>query len=117
VSTLNCAELNFLLDRDGAIIAFQEKDQSWAGALAFSSEALARRFVAASRLEVTDVAGIATDDSDSIGALIIAMKKRPIRYLLLDLDYQTGACHQVDFEGTHLGAVTPRQFVPAHPHD
>ena len=116
MSTLSCEELNFLLDREGAIVAFQEKDQSWAGALVFSSEDLARRFVAASQLEVADVASISTDDSDSIAALITALKKRPIRYLLLDLDYRTGACHQIDFEGTQLGAVTPRQFV-ARPHD
>ena len=115
MSTLSCEELNFLLDREGAIIAFQEKDQSWAGALVFSTVELARRFVAASRLEVADVASIATNDSESIAALITAIKKRPIRYLLLDLDYQTGACHQIDFDGTHLGAVTPRQFV-AHQH-
>jgi hypothetical protein len=117
VNALNCDEFNFLLDREGAIIAFQEKDQSWAGALVFSSEALARRFIAASHLEVAEVAAIANDDRDSIAALIAAMKKRPIRYLLLDLDYQTGACRQIDFDGASLGAVTPRQFVAAHQHD
>ena len=111
MSTLDCAELNFLLDRAGSIIAFQEKDQSWAGALAFSSEELARRFVTTSNLEVAEVAAVALDDRASLTALITALKKRPIRYLLLDLDYATGACRQIDFAGDALGAVKSRQFV------
>ena len=117
MNSLDCGELNFLLDREGAIIAFQEKEQSWAGALVFSSEELARRFIAASRLDVAEVAAVASDDHESIAALIAAMKKRPIRYLLLDLDYHTGECRQVDFDGANLGAVTPRQFTAAHQHD
>ena len=117
MSTIDCAELHFLLDSDSSIIAFQEKDQSWAGALAFSSEEKARRFVTTSRLEVAEVAAIALDDRDSVTALVTALKRRPIRYLLLDLDYHTGACQQVDFEGDGLGAVKARQFVAAHRHD
>jgi hypothetical protein len=117
VSKLECAELHFLLDRDSSIIAFQEKEQSWAGALAFSSEEKARRFVTISRLEVAEVAAIALDDRDSVAALVAALKRRPIRYLLLDLDYHTGACQQVDFEGDGLGQVKARQFVAAHHHD
>jgi hypothetical protein len=116
VNSLDCRELNFLLDREGGIIAFQEKEQSWAGALVFSSEELAHRFIAASRLEVAEVAAVASDDHESIAGLITAMKKRPIRYLLLDLDYRTGECRQVDFDGARLGVVTPRQFT-AHPHN
>jgi hypothetical protein len=116
VNALACAELNFLIDAQGAIIAFQEKDQSWAGALAFSSEDAARRFLAASRLEVAEVAAIAVDDRASVAALIAAMKKRPIRYLLLDLDYQTGECRQVDFDSCGFGAVTLRQFTARHQH-
>jgi hypothetical protein len=117
VSALECAELNFLVDRAGAIIAFQEKDQSWAGALAFSSEDNARRFVATSHLEVAEIATIATDDRENVAALISALKKRPIRYLLLDLDYHTGTCHQVDFESESFGTSRPRQFQALHPHD
>jgi hypothetical protein len=117
VNALNSEELYFLLDREGAIIAFQEKDQSWAGALVFSNEALAQHFITASRLDVAEVAAIASEDRESIAALIAAMKKRPIRYLLLDLDYHTGACCQVDFDGVNLGAVKPRQFTAAHQHD
>jgi hypothetical protein len=116
VNALGCDELNFLIDDAGAFIAYQEKDQSWAGALAFSSEERAREFVSASHLEVAEVAAIALDDQNSVAALIAALKKRPIRYLLLDLDFQTGACHQVDFAGDRLGTVAPRQFVAAHRH-
>jgi hypothetical protein len=116
VNALDCTELNFLIDAEGAIIAFQEKDQSWAGALAFSSDQAARRFLAASHLEVAEVAAIAVDDRASVVALIAAMKKRPIRYLLLDLDYQTGECRQVDFDVGGFGAVTSRQFSAQHQH-
>ncbi|MGA2411178.1 MAG: hypothetical protein ABSG46_12420 [Candidatus Binataceae bacterium] len=104
-------ELYFLLDAEGALIAFQEKDHSWAGALAFSSEASARRFADQSRLDAAEVAGIDTADSATVAALIKTIKRRPIRYLLLDLDYQSGQCRQIDFDGDTFGAVTPRQFV------
>jgi hypothetical protein len=117
VTTLECSELNFLLDREGAIIAFQEKDESWAGALAFSSEENARRFVAVSHLDVAEVAAVTLDDRPSITALVSTLKRRPIRYLLLDLDYHTGACQQVDFAGDGLGEVRPRQFTAVHRHD
>ncbi|HTT77077.1 MAG TPA: hypothetical protein VMF50_14000 [Candidatus Binataceae bacterium] len=106
-------ELHFLLDREGALIAFQEKDHSWAGALAFSSEDLARRLADQSRLEAAEIAVIDTGDHASVAALITTLKRRPIRYLLLDLDYQTGQCRQVDFEGDSFGAITSRQFTPA----
>ena len=49
-------------------------------------------------------------------ALIAAMKRRPIRYALLDLDYHSGHCTQIDFEGDGFGATTERQFVAAHRH-
>ena len=111
-----CDELHFLLDSEGAIIAYQEKDQSWAGALAFSSEELARKFAALSRLDAAEIAAIAADDRASVAALIAALKRRPIRYLLLDLDYHTGKCRQVDFEGDALGAAHEREFTAAHHH-
>jgi hypothetical protein len=116
LSAIASHELHFLLDADGALIAFQEKEQSWAGALVFSSEELARRFIALSNLDVAEIASLATDDHASIAALIAAMKRRPIRYALLDLDYHTGYCTQVDFEGDGFGAATERQFVAAHRH-
>jgi hypothetical protein len=116
VNTVECPELHFLLDSAGAVIAYQEKDQSWAGALAFSSEENARNFLRLSRLDATEIAAVSTEDSASIAALIAAMKRRPIRYLLLDLDYHSGKCRQVDFEGDALGAVKERQFVAEHHH-
>jgi hypothetical protein len=116
VSALASKELHFLLDAEGALIAFQEKEQSWAGALVFSSEQNARRFIELSHLEVAEIASLAADDRDSIAALIAAMKRRPIRYALLDLDYHSGQCMQLDFEGDGFGTATERQFVAAHPH-
>jgi hypothetical protein len=116
VNDLDFPELYFLLDASGALIAFQEKDQSWAGALAFSSEERARTFVAQSRLDAAEIASIATSDRDSVAALIASIKRRPIRYLLLDLDYRTGACRQVDFAGDGFGAIRERQFPAAHNH-
>lgn len=116
MNQLGCEELYFLLDPDGAIVAYQEKEQSWAGALAFSSEELATNFLAASRLEAAEIVAISTEDCPNLRALITALKRRPIRYLLLDLDYHTGACRQVDFEGDAVGAVRERQFVASHRH-
>jgi hypothetical protein len=116
LKSLALKELHFLLDADGALIAFQEKDQSWAGALVFSSEELARRFIELSHLEVLEIASLATDDSESIAALIAAMKRRPIRYALLDLDYHSGTCKQIDFDGDTFGTATSRQFVAEHRH-
>lgn len=104
-------ELYFLLDAEGALIAFQEKDHSWAGALAFSSEAAARKFADQSRLDAAEVVGIDTTDNDTVATLITTIKRRPIRYFLLDLDYQSGQCQQIDFDGDTFGAVTPRQFT------
>jgi len=109
-------ELYFLLDADGALIAFQEKDHSWAGALAFSSEAVARRFAEQSHLDAAEVAGIDTADRETVATLITTIKRRPIRYLLLDLDYQTGRCQQIDFAGDAFGTITERQFT-APPND
>ena len=116
MSALALKELHFLLDAGGALIAFQEKEQSWAGALVFSSEDLARKFISLSHLDVAEIASLATDDRASIAALIATMKRRPIRYALLDLDYHSGHCTQIDFEGDGFGAATERQFVAAHRH-
>jgi hypothetical protein len=116
VNQLGCEELYFLLDSDGAIVAYQEQDQSWAGALAFSSEQVARKFLKASRLEVAEIAAVNTADQAGLGRLIGALKRRPIRYLLLDLDHETGACQQVDFEGERLGAIRQRKLSVQHPH-
>ena len=116
MNQIGCKELHFLLDADSAIVAYQEKEQSWAGALAFSSEERARNFLQVSHLEVAEIVAIDTEDHPNLRALITTLKRRPIRYLLLDLDYQTGACRQVDFEGDSLGAIHERQFVASHSH-
>jgi hypothetical protein len=108
-------ELHLLLDSGGALIVFQEKGATWAGVLAFSSEDQARDFCRTSNLDAAEVAAISTDDSQAVATLIASIKRRAIRNLLLDLDYKTGACTQIDFEGDSFGAITPRQFTsPAH---
>ena len=104
-------ELFFLLDREGAIVAFQEQEQPWAGALAFSSEESARDFLRVSHVDAAEIVALDPNDRANLGTLITALKRRPIRYLLLDLDYQTGTCRQVDFEGDELGATRERQFT------
>jgi hypothetical protein len=111
VSAIECQELYFLLDAEGAIVAYQEKEQSWAGALAFSNEQLARNFLDASHLDVAEIVTLDIEDHANLQTFITTLKRRPIRYLLLDLDYRTGACRQVDFEGEGLGQVRERRFV------
>jgi hypothetical protein len=116
VNPVDFQELYFLLDTDGAIVGFQEKEQSWAGALGFSSEQLARNFLQASHLDAAEIVAIDMNDRPNLRMLITTLKRRPIRYLLLDLDYHLGTCQQVDFEGDGLGEIRERRFVAAHPH-
>jgi hypothetical protein len=108
-------ELHLLLDSAGALIVFQEKGATWAGVLAFSSEDKAREFCRTSNLDAAEVAAIATDDPEAVAGLIASIKRRAIRNLLLDLDYKTGACTQIEFVGESFGEAAPRQFTP-HPH-
>jgi len=115
LSAPDCTELHFLLDSGGALIVFEEADTAWAGALAFSTQALARDFCRISKLEVADLAAIETGDRDSVAALIGELKRRAVRYLLLDLDYRTGRCVQIDFDGDSLGARREKQFSPREP--
>lgn len=105
-------ELHLLLDSSGALIVFQEKGVPWAGVLAFSSEDGARDFCRVSNLDAAEVAGISTADPEAVGGLIASIKRRAIRNILLDLDYKTGACTQVEFVGDSFGPSTPRQFTP-----
>jgi hypothetical protein len=109
-------ELHLLLDSAGALIVFQEKGATWAAVLAFSSEDKAREFCRTSNLDAAEVAALSTDDSQAVGTLVASIKRRAIRNLLLDLDYKTGACTQIDFEGDSFGAITPRQFTPPAHH-
>ncbi len=108
------AEIYFLLDGAGSLVVYQEKDTSWLGVLAFSSEANAREFIAASKLDVSDVVAIAASDAESIAGLIAQVKKRMVRNLLLDLDYGSGECTIVEFEGDRLGPTRQWQFEPKH---
>jgi hypothetical protein len=105
-------ELHLLLDRDGSLIVFQQKDASWAGLLGFSTEDRAREFCATSRLDVAEIVSIARDDRESISHLIADVKRRAVRNLLLDLDYATGRCLRVEFDGECFGAAVEHQFTP-----
>ena len=109
-------ELHLLLDSAGALIVFQEKSATWAGVLAFSSEDRAREFCRTSNLDAAEVAAISTADPDAVATLIASIKRRAIRNVLLDLDYKTGACTQIDFEGDAFGNAVSRQFTPPHHH-
>jgi hypothetical protein len=110
----NLSDIYFLLDGGGSLVVYQEKDTSWLGVLAFSSEATAREFVEASKLEVSDVVAIAASDAESIAGLIAQLKKRLVRNLLLDLNYTSGECTIVEFEGDRLGPMRKWQFEPKH---
>ena len=110
---IETTELHFLLDSTGALIVFQETGASWASVLAFSSESRAREFIAASKLEVAEVASIATADDPSIAELIRTVKQRAVRNLLLDLNYATGECVAVEFESDRLGISHETRLSPA----
>ncbi|MFZ0889374.1 MAG: hypothetical protein WA005_13050 [Candidatus Binataceae bacterium] len=112
MSALDSKEFHLLLDRDGRLIVYEEKDTAWAGLLAFSTEQWAREFANASKLEVGEIASLAADDRESIAALVREVKRRAVRFLLLDLDYRTGNCIQIEFEGESLGKSRQRQFTP-----
>ena len=109
-------EIHLLLDSAGALIVFQEKGATWAGVVAFSSEDKAREFCHVSNLDAAEVAAISTADPAAVATLIASIKRRAIRNILLDLDYKTGACTQIDFDGDSFGAIAPRQFTPASHH-
>ena len=112
MSALECKELYFLLDGAGALSAYQEKEASWAGLLAFSSEDQARNFCSESGAQAREIVALPAGDRASVAALIRQVKTRAIRYLLLDLDYRRGRCLQVEFEGDDFGEAKERQFVP-----
>jgi hypothetical protein len=105
-------ELHFLLDSTGALIVFQETGSPWANVLAFSTENRAREFIRQSRLEVAEIAAIAASDGGEIAKLIRSVKPRAVRNLLLDLDYASGACRAVEFEGDALGIARDFRLSP-----
>ncbi len=106
------SEIHFLLDSAGALIVFQEKDASWVGVLGFTTEDNAREFCRVSNLDAAEIASISPSDPEAVAALIKSVKHRAVRNLLLDLDYKTGACTQVEFDGDRFGDAAPRQMTP-----
>jgi hypothetical protein len=115
LSALAAKELHLLLDSSGALIVYQEEGTHWAGVLGFSSEERARGFVAISNLEAAETGAIDPADPAQVASLINAVKQRAVRYLLLDLDWRSGQCVQVEFEGSFFGAASERRFTP-HQH-
>jgi hypothetical protein len=112
LSALPAKQLNLLLDAAGALIVYQQKGTYWAGVLGFSSHERAREFVGASNLDVAEIGVIDPADPAQVGSLVESVKRRAIRYLLLDLDWRTGQCLQVDFEGDGFGASREYRFAP-----
>ena len=106
-------EFHFLLDSTGALILFQETGSPWANLLAFSTENRAREFIRQSRLEVAEIAAIAASDRGEMAKLIRSVKPRAVRNLLLDLDYASGDCRAVEFEGDALGIARDYRLNPA----
>ena len=105
-------EFHFLLDSTGALIVFQETGSSWANVLAFSTETRAREFIRQSKLEVAEIAAIAASDGGEMAKLIRSLKPRAVRNLLLDLDYASGDCRAVEFEGDALGIARDYRLSP-----
>jgi hypothetical protein len=112
LSAFAAKELHLLLDASGALIVYQEQGTHWAGVLGFSSEARAREFVAASHLDAAETAAIDPADQAQVASLIEAVKRRAVRHLLLDLDWRTGECVQVEFDGSSFGPSRERRFTP-----
>jgi len=108
----DATEFHFLLDSSGALIVFQETDAPWASVLAFSTEELARDFIRRSKLEVAEIATISAADRGEMAELIRTLKPRAVRNLLLDLDYATGQCRAIEFEGDALGISRDHQLTP-----
>jgi hypothetical protein len=115
LSALAAKELHLLLDSSGALIVYQEEGTHWAGVLGFSSEERAREFVAASHLDAAETGAIDPADPTQVASLVEAVKRRAVRFLLLDLDWRSGQCVQVEFEGNSFGASRERRFTP-HQH-
>ena len=106
----NVSEIFFLLDGAGSLVVYQEKDTSWLGVLAFSTEANAQEFCRDSNLDASESPRSRRRSAESIAGLITQVKKRMVRNLLLDLDYTTGECTIVEFEGDRLGPTRSWRF-------
>jgi hypothetical protein len=116
LSALPADELHLLLDASGALIVYQEKGTYWAGVLGFSSYERARAFVDSSHLDVAEIGAIDPSDSAQAASLVEAVKPRAVRFLLLDLDWRSGECLRVEFEGNAFGAASVHHFAPGARH-
>lgn len=105
-------ELYFILDRNKALVAYQERLAPWAGVVAFTDEQKAGGFCRDSSSEGCEVVAIAAGDRASLRSIIGQVKSRGIRYLLLDLDFRLGTCVRYEFEGDWVGPSKPHQFRP-----
>jgi hypothetical protein len=106
-------DLYFLLDRNGALVAYREHVAPWAAVVAFSRAEAAQRFCRDSGGEDCEIVAVAAGDESSLSSIINQVKGRGIRYLLLDLDYRRGECTRYEFEGDWFGPSTSHQFRPA----
>jgi hypothetical protein len=107
------SDLHFLLDRNGALVAYREHVAPWAAVVAFSNEGAAARFCRDSGGDACEIVTVAAGDESSLRSIISQVKSRGIRYLLLDLDYRHGNCTRYEFEGEWFGPSTAHQFRPA----
>jgi hypothetical protein len=106
-------DLYFLLDRNGALVAYREHVAPWASVVAFSSPDAAARFCQDSGGDGCEIVSVAAGDDASLRSIINQVKSRGIRYLLLDLDYRRGDCTRYEFEGEWFGPSRAHQFRPA----
>ncbi len=105
-------DLCFLLDRNGALVAYREHLAPWAAVVAFTSAEAAARFCRDSLSQGCEIVTVGAGDESSLRSIINQLKGGGIRYLLLDLDYRRGDCTRYEFEGDWLGASKPHQFRP-----
>ena len=84
--------------------------------LAFTSEDKAREFCRQSNLDAAEIGAMSTHDREAVAALVNSIKRRAVRNLLLDLDYKTGTCTQIDFDGDSFGAETASQLTAPSKH-
>ncbi len=105
-------ELCFLADEAGALIAYQETGASWTSLLAFSDEEKALEFRRRGGLVNCAVVAIDLADEASVRALITQVKRRAVRSLLLDLNFDSGHCQEVELIGQAFANPTERRLAP-----
>jgi hypothetical protein len=63
-------DLYFVLDREGALVAYREKLAPWAGVVAFTSEEAAAQFCRDSACQGCEIAAVTAGDEASLRAII-----------------------------------------------